>query len=88
MEHVALAKTTFKFLNKILPLNIVYFYIKAISIFKLLALDGATQVGNIAKEYSGLLKEWCSVADNFRVKCNRLVQNIHTFYFVHNYLYF
>jgi len=35
-----------------------------------LALDGSTQIGNVAKEYAGFIREAFTVADRFSVKCN------------------
>lgn len=35
-----------------------------------MASDGETQVGKIAKQYAGFIKEAFTTADNFGISCN------------------
>jgi hypothetical protein len=37
--------------------------------FRVMALDGQTEVGNVTKEYAGFIKEAFTTADNFSINC-------------------
>jgi hypothetical protein len=41
--------------------------------FRVMALDGQTEVGAVTKEYSGFIKEAFTTADNFSINCNLLI---------------
>jgi hypothetical protein len=37
--------------------------------YQLKSLDGDVEIGKISKQWSGLMKEWFTKADNFGVTC-------------------
>jgi hypothetical protein len=41
--------------------------------FQLKSLDGDEEIGRISKQWSGLMKEWFTKADNFGVTCKYIL---------------